>query len=167
MSVVWPWRLSSGYRRLSTLEKSHPEWNGDVRVKRQTRPRSKVGIQILAKYPAVISRRRKNVFRRWRLMHESGIATEWQVYWQCCVFCAPIIRRTNSRVEHCRQWLIWLKTSELTIFTFYRSCIKINSRPIYRPLIRRHLCSDFALCNITPATMLLRQKWWFQRKFAW
>ena len=31
---------------------------------------------VLAKYPAVISRRRKNVFRRWRLMHESGIATE-------------------------------------------------------------------------------------------
>ena len=30
---------------------------------------------VLAKYPAV-SRRRKNVFRRWRLMHESGIATE-------------------------------------------------------------------------------------------
>ena len=53
-------RLSPGYRRLSRCEEIptgvHPEWNGDVRVKRQTRPRCMVGnTDILAKYPVVIS----------------------------------------------------------------------------------------------------------------
>ena len=138
MSIVsGDWRCTSLLAQLRLSRRgeiptgSHPEWNGGVWVKRQTRPRSRVGIQILAKYPAVISRRRKSVFRRWRLLNESGIASEsWvtlNLLTRCVFFCAPIIRRTNSRVEHCRQWLIWLKTSELTIFTFHRSCIKIYS----------------------------------------
>jgi len=136
MSIVsGDWRCTSLLAQLRLSRRgeiptgSHPEWNGGVWVKRQTRPRSRVGIQILAKYPAVISRRRKSVFRRWRLLNESGIASE---YWvtlnlltRCVFFCAPIIRRTNSRVQLWAVTDIWLKTSEMTM-TFHRSC-KINS----------------------------------------
>ena len=118
--------------------------------------RSRVGIQFV-KYPAVISRRRKSFSRRWRLMHESADCDrDWVTSLLTrCVFCAPIIRRTNSRIELQAVTDIWLKTTDLTVLTFHRSCIKINSIGLLFSVTSA--CSDLSL---------LRRKW-FQRKFAW
>ena len=98
------------------VEKSQlaAEWNSDVRVKRQMRPRT----QILAKYPAVLLVNVERAFSaagvlctkvRSRLSDIKSIDT------LCC------LRSVTD---------IWLKSSELTILTFHRSCIKINSMPI-------------------------------------
>jgi len=118
---------------------SHAEWNGDVRVKRQTRPRSRVGMQIVAKYLAVISRRRKSVFRRWRLMHESAIDS-WHT-----VFSALLLSEEQTVELSCTSGSDWYLTYKRASWQFWHFTGRASKSTVYAIIIQRHLCSKFAL----------------------